>query len=116
MGISPRVVMTAALNACRRYAEKFSLQSGNLLLNGKPGLGKTFLAACIARTAAERGFSVVYETAVHFFEAMDNARFHQDAARPSRPCIAMGPAICWFWTIWGRKCTLRWSIPTCTRC
>lgn len=80
VGISPRVVMTAALNACRRYAEKFSLQSGNLLLNGKPGLGKTFLAACIARTAAERGFSVVYETAVHFFEAMDNARFHQDAA------------------------------------
>ena len=50
LGVSPRAVMTGTLQTCRRYAQSFTLKSGNLLLNGNPGLGKTFLSACIART------------------------------------------------------------------
>ena len=42
--------------------------SGNLLLTGGTGLGKTFLSAAIAREVSGKGFSVVYDTAGHIFE------------------------------------------------
>ena len=62
-GISARAVMTRTLDICRRYAADFTPRSGNLLLNGGTGLGKTFLSACIAREVADKGFSVAYESA-----------------------------------------------------
>ena len=40
-------------------AQKFAPGADDLLLQGGAGLGKTFLAACIARTAAENGFETV---------------------------------------------------------
>lgn len=51
-----------ALARARAYAEGFSSQSGNLLLIGPTGLGKTHLSTAIARTVLERGYDVVYET------------------------------------------------------
>ena len=60
---------------CRRYAMSFSPNSGNLLFVGGTGLGKTFLSACIARAVADRGYSVVYETAGHLFSKMEQAKF-----------------------------------------
>ena len=50
----------------------------NLLLDGAPGLGKTFLSACIARVVSEDGFSVVYDTAVHVFARCEAAKFRAD--------------------------------------
>lgn len=84
LGVSPRAVMTGTLQTCRRYAQSFTLKSGNLLLNGNPGLGKTFLSACIARTVADGGYSVVYETAVHLFSCLEEAKFtdSQEAQAP----------------------------------
>jgi DNA replication protein DnaC len=60
---------------CRRYALTFSLNSGNLLFVGGTGLGKTFLSACIARAVADRGYSVMYETASHMFSKLEKAKF-----------------------------------------
>ena len=60
---------------CRRYASGFTTNSGNLLFVGGTGLGKTFLSACIARAVADRGYSVVYETAGHLFSKMEQAKF-----------------------------------------
>ena len=77
-GASPRTVMGRNLSICRSYAQQFSLKSGNLLFNGGTGLGKTFLSACIARTVADRGFSVVYESAGHLFSKLERARFSGD--------------------------------------
>lgn len=77
-GISPREAMGIVLSACRQYADDFSPRSRSLLLRGGTGLGKTFLSACIARQAASRGFSVVYETAVAAFEAFETSKFHRD--------------------------------------
>lgn len=51
--ISPRSNMERIYDACRDYAYEFSPRSGNLLLSGDPGLGKTFLSACIARVVSE---------------------------------------------------------------
>lgn len=77
-GMSPREAMEMVFFDCRDYAESFGTEVDNLLLRGGTGLGKTFLSACIARRVAERGFSVVYESAVAAFEAFEVCRFHRD--------------------------------------
>ena len=74
-GASPRTIMEKNFQNCRRYAQTFGPNSGNLLFVGGTGLGKTFLSACIARAVAERGFSVVYETAGHLFAKLEQAKF-----------------------------------------
>ncbi|MDR0889861.1 MAG: ATP-binding protein [Oscillospiraceae bacterium] len=75
LGTSPRKLMQAIFNICRRYANSFSLDSENLLFSGATGLGKTFLSACIARQVADHGFSVVYDTAVHLFSEFEAEKF-----------------------------------------
>ena len=77
-GASPRAIMERNLRECRSYAMFFSEKSGNLLLFGSTGLGKTFLSACIARAVADRGYSVAYETASSLFNKMERARFERD--------------------------------------
>ena len=54
------------------------MSSGNLLFIGGTRLGKTFLSACIARTVADRGYSVVYESAGHLFAKLERAKFNGD--------------------------------------
>ena len=78
IGASPRAIMERNFKVCKTYAQQFSLKSGNLLFNGGTGLGKTFLSACIARTVADRGFSVVYESAGHLFTKLERAKFTGD--------------------------------------
>ena len=80
LGTSPRVIMEKNFQICRKYAQTFSERSGNLLFNGGTGLGKTFLSACIARAVADRGYSVVYESAGHLFAKMEQAKFGGDEA------------------------------------
>ena len=74
-GASHRMIMEKNFQTCRRYALTFSQSSGNLLFVGGTGLGKTFLSACIARTVADRGYSVAYETASHLFSKLEQAKF-----------------------------------------
>ncbi len=75
LGVNIRAVMERTFQVCRKYAQNFSAKSGNLLFSGDTGLGKTFLSACIARTVADSGYSVVYETAGHLFAALERAKF-----------------------------------------
>ncbi len=74
-GVSPRQCMSVIFAFCKTYAEHFTPGSINLLLRGGPGLGKTFLSACIARVVAEKGLSVVYESAGDAFEAFEEKKF-----------------------------------------
>ena len=76
LGVSPRAIMERNLRTCRTYATAFSQNSGNLLFIGGTGLGKTFLSACIARSVADKGFSVIYETAAHLFNKLEQAKFN----------------------------------------
>ena len=75
IGASPRAIMERNFKICRTYALTFAPSSGNLLFVGGTGLGKTFLSACIARAVADRGCSVVYETAGHLFAKLEQAKF-----------------------------------------
>jgi len=78
MGISPRANMEENFDTCQDYAHQFGPRSGNLLFSGDPGLGKTFLSACIARVVSENGFSVVYDTAGHIFARLEADKFRRD--------------------------------------
>ena len=63
---------------CREYAASFGKNSINLLFQGGTGLGKTYLSACIARTVAEKGFSVCYDTASSALDAFELRKFARD--------------------------------------
>lgn len=78
LGTSARKLMMSNFNICKRYAATFSPASGSLLFSGATGLGKTFLSACIARSVADQGFSVIYETACRVFSDFENERFGSD--------------------------------------
>ena len=91
-GISPRRQMGMVLRICRSYAESFGPGSGNLFLTGNPGLGKTFLSACIAAAVSEKGYSVVYDTAVNVVSRFEEARFgrrgeQEEADADVRRCL-----------------------------
>ena len=76
---SPRDNMELVHDVCVNYARKFGrFVIKNLFLTGAPGLGKTFLSACIARTVAENGFSVVYDTAANIFAQFEEQKFSRD--------------------------------------
>ena len=77
-GLSPLQNMEIIRDICGRYAHLFSRRSGNLLFTGAPGLGKTFLSACIARKVSEKGFSVVYDTAAHVFQQFESGKFGRE--------------------------------------
>lgn len=78
LGVNIRSIMEKTFQTCRKYAHTFTEKSGNLLFSGDTGLGKTFLSACIARTVADRGYSVVYESAGHLFAKLERAKFSGD--------------------------------------
>lgn len=73
--LSPRNCMKAVYEYSRDYSAGFSAGSPSLLFAGGTGLGKTFLSACIARVVSQRGFSVVYDTAIGAFEPFEIQKF-----------------------------------------
>ena len=80
LGVSPREAMRLVYDTCRTYAAGFSRSSPSLIFRGGPGLGKTFLSACVAREVAARGFSVAYESAPRALGEFETQRFSRDAA------------------------------------
>ena len=76
---SERAAMKMVYNTCKGYAEQFAtFPIRNLLMSGPPGVGKTFLSACIARSVSGQGFSVVYDNAINVFSRFEAAHFTRD--------------------------------------
>ena len=75
-GASPRAVMERTYAYCKKYAENFGTDGGNLLFVGGTGLGKTMLSACIATAVTKKGYAVSYESAVHLFSKLERDRFN----------------------------------------
>lgn len=84
LGVSPRQLMQNTYQHCRSYAKSFSRKSPSLLFTGEPGLGKTFLSACIARSVADSGYSVVYDTVGKLFSDFEAAKFGGDRSDVTR--------------------------------
>lgn len=70
-----RCEMEKVFEYCRHFAETFDITHENLLLRGSAGTGKTYLSSCIANRAAERGFSVYYQSAYRLFEMAEQVKF-----------------------------------------
>lgn len=76
---SPRENMKRVVTVCEGFARRFpNYPLQNLLLSGGTGLGKTFLSGCIAREVSERGYSVVYDTAISLFSTFEAKKFSRD--------------------------------------
>lgn len=73
--------MTHIFRTLRDYAEHFSMgdethePSGNLLLVGGTGLGKTHLSSAVAKTVLDRGYDVLYIGASALVAAFETERF-----------------------------------------
>ena len=55
-------------------------QSDSFLFLGATGLGKTHLSSAVARAVIEKGFYVVYESALNLFSSYETRRFGQNSS------------------------------------
>lgn len=68
--------MKSSVASLQRFAETFGKDTyRNYLLFGGTGLGKTHLSTSVARVVIERGFDVLYVTAVGMLSDFENKRF-----------------------------------------
>ena len=76
--LSPRENMREILGRCRRFIVSFdSHPGGNLLISGNTGVGKTYLANCIAGEILKAGKSVIYMSAHQFFSQLADYTFRR---------------------------------------
>ena len=77
-GDIPQENMKMVYGICRKYADTFGPGSMSMLFTGNPGVGKTYLSACIAREVAAKGYSVCYETATAALGTFETEKFSRD--------------------------------------
>jgi len=77
-GISVRDNISYIFDTCSDYALSFGKHTDNLLMMGSSGLGKTFLAGCIANVVVDKGYSVMYESACGLFARIEADRFRRE--------------------------------------
>lgn len=78
-GLSARANILETLNTCRDFVNHFDEKYQNLLIYGSAGVGKTFLINCIAKELIDQSRSVIYMSAINFFNILADASFHKGA-------------------------------------
>jgi DNA replication protein DnaC len=77
--LSPYDNMLQVLQECEGFVFNFdSPGEENLLFYGPTGLGKTFMANCIAKALLDREKSVVYQTAIKLISLLEKQHFGKD--------------------------------------
>lgn len=76
-GLTAHANILKALNTCHDFADNFKETTTNLFIYGNAGVGKTFLINCIAKELMDKSFSVIYVSAIQFFDILANASFHR---------------------------------------
>ena len=74
-GKNPRRIMEKVFELCKKYADEFTPDSGNLFFNGATGLGKTYLSSCIAGEVMQKGYKVIYDSAQNIIDAFESYKF-----------------------------------------
>ena len=77
-GLTPYNNMHKVLDVCQSFVQTFDNSFSNLLLTGETGVGKTFLANCIAKELLDTYHSVIYLTATEFFKCFENSDFRRN--------------------------------------
>ncbi len=83
-GLTPRDNIRNVLSAVRAFIKNFSTESGNLLLYGNTGVGKTFLTNCIAKELLDKSYTVVYLTSVKLFDILETNKFDREISRTEK--------------------------------
>lgn len=78
LGLSPLSNMQKVVANCKNFVRHFNKKHDNLLFLGNTGVGKTFLANCIAKELLDRGFTVIYLTAFRLFDILEKYKFGRD--------------------------------------
>ncbi|MDF2586621.1 MAG: ATPase [Anaerocolumna sp.] len=73
--MTPRANIKKVVNACYEFIETFDKDYQNLLLYGNTGVGKTFLANCIAKELLDRAHTVIYLTSFQLFDILEKNKF-----------------------------------------
>ena len=74
-GVIPANRMKNYLEYCKNYSDDFDEESGNIIMMGNTGLGKTHLSLAIAGEAAKKGYSVIYGSAQNLLSSIENEKF-----------------------------------------
>lgn len=78
IGLSPLSNMQKVVANCKNFIRHFNKNHDNLLLLGNTGVGKTFLANCIAKELLDRGNTVIYLTSFRLFDILEKYKFSKD--------------------------------------
>lgn len=78
LGLSPLSNMQKVVANCKNFIKHFHKSNENLLLLGNTGVGKTFLANCIAKELLDKGYTVIYLTAFRLFDILEKNKFEKD--------------------------------------
>ncbi|MDE5763824.1 MAG: ATP-binding protein [Ruminococcus sp.] len=70
--------MEKLLEYAEKYASDFSTKSDNILIYGKAGLGKTHISLAIANVVIQKGFSVIYDSAINILRDIEKEHFSYD--------------------------------------
>lgn len=75
-GFVPRKMMQMNFAKCLAFANDFSPEkSGNILLYGPSGLGKSFMAASIYNRVSENGYYAMYKSSYALFQFLEDYKF-----------------------------------------
>lgn len=70
-------IMRDHLNFLKNYAENFTPESYSILISGSTGLGKTHLSLAVANKVLEKGYSVVYDSAINILREIEKEHFNR---------------------------------------
>ena len=77
-GLTPRANAQRVLAASKHFIDTFDTSYRNVLLYGNTGVGKTFMANCIAKELLDRGHTIIYLTSFQLFNILEKQAFQKD--------------------------------------
>lgn len=73
--LTPYDNMKKIVTVCKNFIANFDKEYNNLFLYGNTGVGKTFLANCIAKELLDTAHTVIYLTAFGLFDILEKNKF-----------------------------------------